>query len=419
MAPVLEALAPKKADWVNARRERQMREARLPPRLRSLFKGIRDESLQLHLLEEIDNEVERLLERQGHDTSSVSASCISDEERAVNGMVAAVNREVRGATPGAVSRVPGGKTRRELHPVVYYHAVRILAGDETFVCRLRRMVREALRRDHVVGLAPDAVTDVAASLPTVTPRGGVLVVPSRLGLGTASYLEGAPEGWDAWAVQEVTRRFGVVIEGDENGDVGLGLGADPLQRKVELLVLHAGPGGLARAVDAQSMGLPRCAIDEVDDHYSSPTSLACVRGRNSDTLKGEYDAVIAAIPSAADPAAAGQMRIYENTSPTRGADGPRAWLHRLQEMVSSLSGCLRTGGVALLLLPLGIRGRKGYTPAPDLEASVRELLREVPGLHVAAAYETREESPVRRPFVGTNRPKLITIVLEKMAGGEP
>jgi hypothetical protein len=407
-------------EWAHARHARQMREARLPKALRSVLRGIRDDSLRNQVLDFVDDEV---LIRLGKRPMIVVPSEVeTPESKAEDHFIRNMYREADGCLGTGeiawVPRGPNGHIRRpEIHPGEYFEAVDRLAADETFLQRLRRKSRDTLRYAHVQGVAPEVLLGATGCVPDVKPENGHLVVPSDIGLGTATYLEGAPEGWHAWAVHEIGRRVpAVALEDGEYGCVGLGL--DTLcPTAVPVLDLHAGPGGFARAVAARGEPLPVIKVYETDPWYDTATSLPCVVSRNPCDLEVQFAFIVSAIPSAARPEAGGQQRIYGGFGCRRGAPGPKRWLRELRGLLGCLSTLLLPGGAVLLLLPLGVRVGRGYVEDDQLRQGVEDIVRAVPGLQLDARYETEEDEPVARPFVGKRRPLLLTVVLTKCEVG--
>lgn len=399
-------------DWALARRDRQLREARLPKVFRGMMGGIRDESLRHRVLDYIDG---RVLIRLGKRPMILVPSDVeTPESRAIDEGVRVICQAVGGDHEITWKpRGPLGQVRRpEIHPIDYCEALEKLAADETFLQGLRRHIRDTLRNAHTQGAAPEVILGVSGYVPDVRPKDGRLVVPSDIGLGTASYLEGAPEGWHAWAVHEIRRRADQLALEEHDGPVDFGL-EGVLPTAVKVLDLYAGPGGFARAVAAHGGVLPTIQILETDPWYDTGTALPCVVKRNPDDIEDRYDFFVSAMPSPAMPEAAGQQRIYAGVGCRHGSLGPRKWLRDLGLLLGSLSLALTPGGAALLLLPLGVRVARGYVEDDKFQQGVEALVRDVPGLQLDGYYPTEEDTPVARPFVGKNRPLLLTVVLKK------
>jgi hypothetical protein len=374
-----------------------MREASLPKKLRGILRCIRDDSLRLQMVDFIDHEVRFRAEPReavGEVRGELGPTLGAEDQKLVNDVGRFVE-EMWG--PGELKwsgRDPAGlRKRADMSGVVYFEALSRMAADPTFLQRLRREVRDALRREHVQGVAPDAVSRITGYVPDVRPKDDRLVVPSDIGLGTASYLEGAPEGWNAWALGEIERRFGPPTSEDDDEDVIVSFDT-PKTSSVNVLVVDAGPGGFAKA------------------YYDGATNLPCVVGRDACFLRGGYDCVVSAVPSAASSEAAGHRRIYGASQKLQGSPRPRRWLAELQVRLENFGTYLVPGGVALVLIPLGVRTARGYIQAPELSAEVFEMLQGLAGLRVNDTYVTEEDGPVARPFVGTQRPSLLTVVLE-------
>jgi hypothetical protein len=401
----------KSPDWARARRARQLREARLPKVLRGTMKHIRDESLRDNIFGWIDGQV--LIRLGRRPMIQVPSEVETPESRAIDEAVREICKNTEGDNEsGEISwgpRGPLGMVRQpEIHPIDYHETLDRLAADETFFRRLRRKIRDTLRNAHVQGVAPEVLLGPSGYVPDIRPKNGRLVVPSDIGLGTASYLEGGPEGWHAWAVHEIGRRADQLVLGERGGTVSLGLDDALL---VDVLDVHAGPGGFARAVAARGAPLPAIRVYETDPWYGAATSLSCVVSRNP--VQDTYDFIVSAMPAPAMSDAAGHQRIYSGVGCRRGAPGPRKWLRDLGHLLRGLSLLLTPGGAALFLLPLGVRAGQGYVEDERLRRGVEDLVRDVPGLQLDGYHPTEEDAPVNRPFVGKQRPPLLTVVLKK------
>lgn len=373
-------------DWVEARRRRRLEEAGLPRALRSLLSKVRDESLRLLLLEGVRADIEAL----------VQGRPLRDDDQ-----VDEVALEANRLFPPAKKFDEGGPIGQS--PVTskpsaaHYFAARQLAENPVYLNRIRRLVREALREHHVVRFPPDVDAPMPDGLPVVSVDAqGVLQVGSSIGLGTATFLDGEPEGWDAWAVRQIVRRSDAVFDG--------ALEVEP----VRVLVVYAGAGGFARAVAARGDRLPRIETHEVDDRILGKTNLPHVITRTRDIPAGKFDFVVTCFPTPASPAASGQVRIYGGDSSV----GAHRWLDRLEGLLNAYKDILKPGGFALVLAPLGIRTTRGYSDSAELASGVKTIVEGVAGMGVVETYATEEIHSVAKPFVRRNRPKMVTYVLQ-------
>ncbi len=393
-------------DWVEARRRRRLEEAGLPRALRGLLAKVRDESLRLLLLEGVRADIDAAVAGTGRSSTNnyedddivVEANRLFPTTKTFDpgepiGLtdVDMANPDLLGEPPPAGASSPASKPT-----AVHYFAARELARNPVYLGRIRRLVREALRQHHVVQFPPDVDASLPDGLPAVRPSEGVLTVKSSIGLGTATFLDGEPEGWDAWAVQEIVRRSDAAFDG--------GLELEP----VRVLVVHAGAGGFARADAARGDRLPRIEIHEVDQRVFGQTNLPHVVTRTRETPEGKFDFVVSAFPSPATPSASGQTRIYGGDSSV----GVRRWLDRLEGILQTYKDILTPGGFALVLVPLGIRTTRGYADSPELTARVKEIVEGAAGMTVLGTYATEETEPVSKPFVRRSRPSRVTYVLQ-------
>lgn len=358
-------------DWRRARRERRGDQRRLPPGLRRDVATIRREDL-------------------GHD--AVTAVLYDVETlAAARGEVLTIHSS--GAEPW--SYVP---------PSVERDVLQLLERRKLYRHHVRAEVRSTLRLAHKTKVDPGAalVTLPASLGPTPSVEDGILEVSSSLGLGTASALEAEPEGWNHWVATQL-------VHGDsEYAEESLGLLSE--QQAHRVFVLGALAGGLARAVT--TLDTSHFRITEFDWVLDSPSALSCVDCRSFPDSSHVFDTAVAVFPSCSTSNAANQRGIYGRSDFDPARLGPRRWVKRVLGYLGLVNARLRDGAILYVLLPLGVRGNRGYEDGPSLEAAILPRLSEC-GFAIVYTIPTTEREPVAQPFVGRARPKKLTLVLQK------
>lgn len=360
------------ADWRRARAERRGGERTLPAGLARDLAVIRRDDL-------------------GHD----AALTVHDHVAAI----AARDGEVR------CVEAAGSPSWTYVRPAAQREIARALEQNPTYRRQLRARVRSTLRLEHLTKVDPAAESlQVPSALGAPPVAGETLDVESAIGLGTATVLEAEPEGWDHWVAVQVRDQH----VSDDACDLGLGLGHAPSAR---VLVVGALAGGFARATAALSANI---AVTELDWVFPTATNLPCVEQRGLRAPLGVFKAAIVVYPSPATSAAANQRNIYGRCDEDPARLGGRRWGRAIQAYLGLVNVALEMGGIAYVLLPLGVRHERGYIPAPELLDRIVSGSTAL-GFEVVSAIPTIEVNPVPRPFVGRNRPPMTTLVLKKTA----
>jgi hypothetical protein len=364
------------SDWRRARAERRADERRLPEGLQRDVRVVRRDDL-------------------GHD----AVQAILDDA----GSIARRQGDIRGVHSA------GAPTWSYVPPAVERNLLQKLNGNPSYRSQVRAGVRSTLRAAHLTKIDPAAGLIILPEWlpPPAVVDDGVLRVESSRGLGAATALEAEPEGWDHWAACNVVDHRDCDVAASPD-DVSLGL--DDAHQARRVLVLGALAGGFARAVTA--MGASGIAVTEVDWVLPEATNLPCVERRGLPTPMGVFDATVAVFPSAATSGAANQRNIYGQSSNDPARLGVRRWERAIIGHLGLLNVALDVGALAYILLPLGVRHERGYAPAPDLLDRILSRL-SVVGFEVLSQVPTVEVEPVAQPFVGTNRPPKVTLVLKK------
>jgi hypothetical protein len=363
--------AGQKAEWKAARRARRALERRLPERLARLVGVVRRDDL-------------------GDAFASTVLRDAAD--------VARVRRGER-----RVVEV-GNPNWSYILPVVERDVLRQLDDNDAYRNHVRRDVRRVLRSEHLVRVDPGAerITLPERLGPLPKAAGGILEVESDIGLGTATVLESEPEQWNVWVASEIRRTW---TPGALN---------DSCRSRV--LVIGALAGGFARTVNALDARMPEMIVSEADWVFSSPTNLPCVEGRGTIGDSGEmFHNAVVVLPAPALSEASTQRGIYPEASPDDPARlGAARWQKAVAEVVEVVSAFMAPSARAYVLVPAGVRSRRGYIEAPELPDAVVDAAVRV-GLVAERRLETIEIAPVRQPFVGTRRPRKATFVLRKGA----
>lgn len=366
------------ADWREARRQRRLRQRRLPHGLRDDVARVRRDDLADDILDLIFNEV-RL-------------------EAAKDSGLVTIKGDVG--------------DRQVVMPVVERQILRRLNADLVFRGRVRNEIAGALREAHLIKTNPSEVENV----PTLSladapePRNGLLVLRSSVGLGTATYLEGEPEEWALFVASRVVAPL-LVDEEDETFDRPL----------VRIISIGSGSGGLARVV-AGLTTVARIEVAEFDEVLPETTDLHCVVGtRNGVPFRAEqYDAAAMALAAPGVGGAANHRRLYRKTREPRfdlSALGPRKWIAEVAGRVGGLRDLLADDGRAFVLVPAGIRNATGYTSAPELLEAVLDAAEHV-GLEVIEQLRVVEVEPVNQPCVGRARPERWSLTLQHRKSAE-
>jgi hypothetical protein len=350
-------------DWRRARRERRALDRRLPDGLRRDLRGIVRDDI-------------------GHDAA-----------RAILVHVQAIARKDDALR--AVRR-PGSEPWSYVLPAVEREILARLDANGGFRQQVRADVRTTLRIEHRVKVDPAASRiTLPESLGLPPLADDLLAANSSIGLGTASVLEAEPEGWNHWVAAQIAN---------------MGEADDGLIETRRVLVAGALAGGFARAVAA--MGAARLVVTEIDWVFAEATNLACVEGRGLAEPMGTFDAAVAVFPAPSVSGAANQRRIYGPSDLDIAVLGPRRWRRLVLGYLGLLNIALDVGRLVYVLLPLGVRHHRGYEAAPDLLDEVLSRLAEC-GFELIATLPTIEVEPVAQPFVGTNRPPKVTLVLQR------
>jgi hypothetical protein len=358
------------AEWQRERRRVRDEIRRLPPEVQAILEVVRRDDLRGQLASEILAEAKRRAELQ--------------------------------------ARVKADTTRLQLR------GDRLLAVDErlmlremttpAFLARVRADVRRTLRAAHLTRIDPgQPQLDIPHSLPRSNLLPGHPWTPvAEAGLGTASYLDGPPDGW--WAMAAGVAAW-----------VSRSRGARGLDADVRVLVLDPGAGGLARAVGAVTAP-GRITVQEFG-YELTPTNLPWVEGDRRTLGSDRVHLVVWSVPSPAVGGASNQGMIYTDAGDPRarfgiGRVGPRRWRRIVRSFFCEVLPrvLLNDGGVAIVRLPLGYRvdqrarGRRlafrGYVEDRD---QLDGLLDDPVGFRVTAIVEEATESAVRQPFVASSR----------------
>lgn len=381
--------------WLELRRLRRLAMAALPPALVALVRRVRQETQAYVLLGDLRREMEERAERQG------------------------LTLRVR-APLGGVEHVVSAVDQRDLYEQ--------MARDDRYMAMLRQSLRGQQRQAHLLRIDPHCAQVPHLIAPSTRFEDGRLVVPSAMGLGSAGYLDGEPEGWSIWLIHDIARRTRFVDDED------LGLGDE---QAATVLVIGAGSGGVARAVTA--LGESHLKIAEIDWLLQEPSAVACtatevrrrprwtqvptfdqLRSRTWDHLDGSYPYVVLTFPSASLPEASLQRGIY-NLPLAAAIDparlGPAKWLALFKAYLGGLERALVEGGVGYVLVPVGVRTSRGYMEVPDLHARVEATCRSYSTLKVIQQGELIERDPVAMPFVRHARPRRLVLLVQKITEG--
>jgi hypothetical protein len=353
----------------------------------------------------------------------------------------------RGLMPTAEDVVLGGA-----HGLLVVHRNAILdelARRPTFLNQLKHRVEQALRVAHIEKINPHLVQREPDVVSVEDPLPGVVWKPaSDLGLGTATTLDEAPDGFWYWVAERVRHE----------GVARTECGEDPAVR-----VLHLDPRGgpLARALVARRDLLGPVRIQELGPElsptlfpwgYAQEDALehdrqgrefprARVVQNRVAQLEPPYDILAWAVPSPSWGAASNQGELYDHGGtvlladgvevvrvPWLGKVGPTRWKDLFRGVLNQLvPNLLSESGAAILRVPLGMRvqqrargrrqARNGYEARPDLLDGVLDDLA-AHGLHIAEAYDVEDEHPVAQPYVGRSRAPSKVFVLRR-TGDEP
>lgn len=286
---------------------------------------------------------------------------------------------------------------------------------------LRTKVERHLRVNHIARVSPQALGVAAPEVASPTIENGIMYAWSSIGLRTASMIDAEPEGWVHWAVEHLR----AAAAADEHGSCDIGLDDD---HELRLLVVGSDTGAVGKLVEAYGYVQPRVVVQPIGGILTGEGSLPGVEppislAAAADGLEpGAYGGGILVMPAPIVPSAAGQRAVYARTSGEwledvavdPGEVGYARWLGWFKAILGLIYGALRTGGRCCTLVPLGDRGRRGYIPHVEREAGVKAAINEM-GFEIAQAFEVIELAPVPRPFVGSSRPPLLSIVLGRPA----
>lgn len=304
-----------------------------------------------------------------------------------------------------------------LPPVHLRTILRELDGSQSFRNWLRKDVRDLLRHAHLRRVDPARERACTLREPRASnpPECGPWEVQADVGLGTASFLDGEPEGWDVW----VARQLLALHEGY----------TDPFR----VCVLGAGAGGIARALDALAPGDKRVFIHEVDwvvdsatelptlerDQHGAPIPDPRVSGRN--LACGWFESVVMVLPPPSLGVGANQRGIYidihsaDHRPRDLGWFGPRRWKANAKYWLDYFASllALAPGAIGYALLPFGIREGRSYRVQGDLLDGLLQHAGTL-GLRVKRKIQTVEVGSAHQPFVGTNRCPRLTVIFERV-----
>lgn len=339
--------------------------------------------------------------------------------QAVQALLEVVRRDdLRGQLASEI--LAEAKRRAELRGMVKVDTTRLqLRGDRllpvderlmlremttpAFLARVRADVRRTLRAAHLTRIDPgQPQLDIPNSLPPSSVRPGRTWTPvEEAGLGTATYLDGPPDGW--WAMAAGVAAW-----------VSRTRGARGLDADVRVLVLDPGAGGFARAIGALTAP-GRITVQEFG-YELTPTNLPWVESDRRTLGSDRAHLVVWSVPSPAVGGASSQGMIYRDAGDPRarfgvGRVGPRRWRRIVRSFLSEvLPRVLVDDGVVIVRLPLGYRvdqrarGRRpalhGYVEVCD---QLDGLFDDLVGLRLTAVVEEEPEGAVRQPFVGSSR----------------
>jgi hypothetical protein len=296
-----------------------------------------------------------------------------------------------------------------------------LARREDIRGWLRGLVRRHLRQGHIQRVRPQPLLSEVCTEGAFAFRDGAMLVWGSIGLGTSTMLDAEPEGWVVWAHESLVREAharlgdpGLAVE-----DVGLD---DPAA--IDVLVVGSDTGALARLVASQPIGSAEVRVHWVGGILDGEGELPGVAGEltlreAADAIRQKrFDAGVLVLPAPIVPSSAGQRAIYrepgrtEESRPDPGRVGLGRWTHWLRTLLALMHEGLREGARCLALVPLGDRVRRGYRADPGRADLVRQVGRES-GFRIEAEAPVIELAPARRPFVGRDRPPLLSMVLRR------
>lgn len=298
----------------------------------------------------------------------------------------------------------------DVMPVVARKLLLTLDTNQEFRGFIRRQINQVLRGHHVMKIDPQAV----ATLPDIEhatphPELGVLPLRSSIGLGTASYLEAEPEQWCQYVVTNALARVHPP-ELDEDAKLD--------EEKLHLLVIGAGPGGVARTVTALELPV-HIHVSEYDYVLAEPTAMPCVNGPRG-LGDGKYDVIVVVLPSPSAGHASNHRRIYRyGRAPEYdlSALGPRKWLSHVECWVEILPDLLAAAGEIFMLVPASVRCGTGYQEHAGLLESVLRACN-TGGLEVVEQVQIVEIAPVNQPYVARRRPQRWSLRLRRNSSSD-
>lgn len=320
-------------------------------------------------------------------------------------------------------------------PAAHKRAIlRDLANDREYVQHVHRTVDQRLRTAHLAKINPEP-TRMPELFEGAIPSSvdGRLPLASDLGLGTASALDEAPDGFYVRTIRTMMTPIG----GGE--DLTLGVGGDS-RGTLRCLVLDPRGGALARAAAALNAS-DTIRIQEVGPEFVATGLPSVVADRMARIRPQAFDYAVWAVPAPAAPGAANQVQAYRmslgqdlrelvyrvgaNQIRVRAPStlGPTQWLRSVAVMMTTVvAAALKPGGTAILRMPEGIRvyqrpragrrGAHGYLAVPNLIEPIVDGLPAL-GFDLVDVARAVEDAPVNQPFVGFQRCPFTILTIRK------
>jgi len=365
-------------DWRRARRERRAAERDLPDGRRQQLRRIERSDLAEQLASSMGT---RLLEvglaRDGRRVATTVSALMEDGalEEPLDG---GANVEMCGARDRRryyTMTFTGGADRANdvLTPLGRRRLHRELGGQVSWTRRVANEVDNILASEHMRATASlDEGGSDERVPPTYRPlRDRVLEVTSW----RRTRLDDPPGGWIRWALERETRGAG---------------GGKPL-----LLGMHEG------------------IVSRVQASFGVAADWEPNEGRT-------YDTILASLLPAATPDATRHHGIYGGPDE---APGMKRWSSTVEAVVRAVGELLAPGGEAIVLVPLDVRANDRYTVVASLHARFEEVLGHaienvcLRGDRLSVVDRRHVFEPENRrqawPFVGTERPALISVVLRR------
>ena len=367
--------------------------AMLPEPLQQVVRSMRRSYLQRMVLDEIEAEVENMARKEG--------------------VLVKVNRIL--APPCAV--IPADKREDYLKKLV---------KRPGYIRGLRNLARERLSDENIM---KEVFAEQGIRLDEQVPETGPMVVNGTwrfngidpifetMNVGVASAIAN-------WIVEESADPFDDLFE------------MDAKEHPVTVLLWFCGIAGLlALVLDQRKPRNRRFIVTEVDvfrnyrdrqdsaawsgNHGIDPidgTTLTPVVSRLYEVPKKKFEFVVLNIPACSDDSGRNLRDIWKTEEERMLRDPGRlstkSWRNELMSYVKRLPDLLKETGQAVLLLPYGVRGARGYREDKNILRGIELWLSDA-GLEILRDVHVVEEKPLSQPFMNKARPESRLIIVKR------